>query len=318
MFLKPEEDPEREKELCQRSTSQRNWKKEWNWQFIRLKIKPVWRAPLPTLQGSRGPGEGREGVQCVIWLRQLAHFTDKETELQTGWAPAKSLGCQGGQGKFQPMLFCLQGQTSHYTTHSAEFKDVRAWPVLCLLAFFFFFLINDVPFQLQKPPSIAVRLTWFDISSTSPDLYLAVFVGPHSSRKLTHVSGYHSLDNLPVDVTSRIRRNLRERGRTMTLVRQMRTWAARSGRWLGSDFRTGGEGTPWRFQNRTRAQHRANAPGGLLPSGHVDGDGAAITMSEEAPTKLPWVCKYVCVPQQNFIYGDWNLNFFSPLANFLN
>ena len=109
VFLKPEEDPEREKELCQRSTSQRNWKKEWNWQFIRLKIKPVWRAPLPTLQGSTGPGEGREGVQCVIWLHQLAHFTDKETELQTGWAPAKSLGCQGGQGKFQPMLFCLQG-----------------------------------------------------------------------------------------------------------------------------------------------------------------------------------------------------------------
>ncbi|XDB65147.1 hypothetical protein AB1E18_018439 [Capra hircus] len=37
--------------------------------------------------------------------------------------------------------------------------------------------VSDVPFQLQKPPSITVRLTWFDISSTSPNLYLDVLVG---------------------------------------------------------------------------------------------------------------------------------------------
>ena len=178
--------PREGKELCKRSTSLRDRKTDWNWQFIRLKFKPAWRASLPALQGCTGPVGG---VQGIIWPHQLVHFTDKVShggaELQ-----AKCLGCQGGQGKFQPTLFCLQAQTFHYTTHSAKFKHVRVWWVLCLLASKKKKKINDGLFQLQKPPSFAMWLTWFDISSASPNLYHAVSVGPHSSPKLTHVSDY--------------------------------------------------------------------------------------------------------------------------------
>lgn len=77
----------------------------------------------PPSRAAQAPGRACNVLSDRISLPvlQTKKLSCRRAELQ-----AKSLGSQGGQGKFQPTLFCLQAQPSHYPTHSAKFKDVRA------------------------------------------------------------------------------------------------------------------------------------------------------------------------------------------------
>lgn len=122
VFLKPQEDPERGRSFVKGVPVRGIDRQTETGSSFDSNLNLCGEHPSPPSRAAQALWEACRALSDHIsWsILQTNKVSRGGAELQ-----AKCLGCQGGQGKFQPTLFCLQAQTFHYTTHSAKFKHLR-------------------------------------------------------------------------------------------------------------------------------------------------------------------------------------------------
>lgn len=192
-------------------------RKAWNWQFTLLTIKPVWTVPHP--HAVQAPWRARntcyliESAGYKVGVAGPFHRWGNwaSERLSSTLSPSAARMNMWGSS---PCFSAFKARLFHYITHSARFKEVRTWRVLCLLAL-------EKKNQLWSFPAAKISIpqsveTWFYIGSISPDTYQADLSGARFIQKVNPCFWLSFSLQHPCGCQVEWEETSREKGRTMT------------------------------------------------------------------------------------------------------